>query len=47
MINGIPNGYVRVIYSNQDYYEGLMIKNNYDGKGTLNLNNGTKIEGYW
>lgn len=47
MIKGVPHGYVRVIYSNQNYYEGKMIKDKYNGLGTLYLKNGTKIDGYW
>lgn len=45
----LENGYVRVIYENgtRNYYEGLMSKGKYHGQGTLHLNNGTKVPGYW
>lgn len=45
MRKGSAYGYVRKIMSNGDYYVGKMTDNNYDGIGTLFMNNGTTISG--
>lgn len=47
IMNGSPDGYVRVIYSNMDYYEGYMINDTYQGQGKLTFHNGSHTEGYW
>ena len=44
---GSSYGYVRIIYNNQDYYEGVMTDNQYNGNGILYMKNGTVVAGVW
>ena len=46
-LDGLPNGMGKCVYGNGEIYEGEWKAGGFNGKGTLHLNDGTKICGLW
>ena len=47
LLRGKPNGFVRDIYNNMDYFEGFLYDNKIEGFGKFFFHDGSVTEGYW